>query len=919
MPRPLALAITVAVSFVTSAVPPAWAQRTTGSLIGVVRDSSGGILPGVSVTVNSVSVPGAPTTTTSDAGRYQFAALPPGVYDVTFALTGFATIVRQGIAVGLGAPTELDAALSVGGVSDTVTVTADTATINTTSSQLSARFDDEWLRAAPINRSYFELLRMGPGVSVGTSAAPVAFTVFGSGVNDNLFQLDGSDQNTSHAANTAPAVFPNPEILQEVEFLALGAPAEYGAFMGGVFNAVTRQGSNAFHGDANVFVQTGGLTSRNTTDAEDGGRPFTRDRFHDASVQLGGPIVRDRAWFFASYQDTDDVFSQVGADPTFPTGTRIERGFAKLTLQPSPSHRVVASFNPSWYEGIAAGSAFVDPSTVNRGPQKGFTPSAEWHATLGPRTSLEVRGNYYWSNYTAQPPEGEPEVKTRYVALDSGRTTGGVQLVGESIYKRTSVSAKVTTYSDRFLGGSHDVRLGVQYQRGRADNSFYYNDIVYTMAGQPQNGYIQVQSEYGANPSQAGVFVDDAFRPSSRLTVDVGVRYDRGHLSVPAFPEFDRRRQPTGRELPAIDDLVTWHQVSPRLGFNLKVDADGHTVVKGHYGRYYQSASVAAAFYRVLPSASPRYAFSGRYDAAGDPIDLVPISVASNRQLDDGLGSPRTDQYVIGLEHALAGTIGITGHFVYKRGSHYTGWQDVGGRYEPATYVDAAGTDASGQPIGVLRLAGPASERFFLLTDPDALFSRYRGVMLGIQKRLSGGWQLSSTLTLSKSTGRLVSSNSGPASPQNSTPIFSSFGQNPNDFVNSDDLLIGDRPVLWKTQLVATLPWDVTLAASHQYLSGRSWGRTIRVPDLGLTTTIRAEPLDGSRRLDALNLFDVRVEKTFRLGPSLRVAGFIDALNLFNGDAFENVASTLGSSAAFGAPTTVQIPRRLMLGARVRF
>jgi hypothetical protein len=188
-----------------------------------------------------------------------------------------------------------------------------------------------------------------------------------------------------------------------------------------------------------------------------------------------------------------------------------------------------------------------------------------------------------------------------------------------------------------------------------------------------------------------------------------------------------------------------------------------------------------------------------------------------------------------------------------------------------------------------------------------------------VQKRLSDGWLLASSLTLSKSTGRLVSSGSGPASPQNSTPIFSSFGQNPNDFVNTDDLLIGDRPVLWKTQLVATLPWEITVAASHQFLSGRGWGRTIRVPDLGLTTTIRAELLDGSRRLDPLNLLDLRLEKAFRIGPTVRLAGFVDALNLFNGDAFENVASTLGTSTAFGVPTTVQTPRRLMLGARVRF
>jgi hypothetical protein len=321
----------------------------------------------------------------------------------------------------------------------------------------------------------------------------------------------------------------------------------------------------------------------------------------------------------------------------------------------------------------------------------------------------------------------------------------------------------------------------------------------------------------------------------------------------------------------------------------------------------------------VLPSSSPRYAFSGRYDANGDPIGLAAISTASNRQIDSELGAPRTDQFVAGIERQIGERLGITAYVVHKRGSHYTAWEDTGAQYTSATYADTVGTGATGASIPVFRLATPASSRFFLLTDPDAMFSRYRGLTVAMNKRMDQHWELTSSLTWSKSTGRLVSSNAGPASAQNSTTIFSSFGQNPNDFVNSDGLLLADRPVLWKTQFIGQLPWGVTAALSHQFMTGRAWSRTIRVANLGLTTTIRAEELDGSRRLDNLNLVDLRIEKSVPLGGLAKLSVFGDALNLLNGNAFENVASTLGSAAVFGAPTTVQIPRRLMLGARLRF
>jgi hypothetical protein len=187
-----------------------------------------------------------------------------------------------------------------------------------------------------------------------------------------------------------------------------------------------------------------------------------------------------------------------------------------------------------------------------------------------------------------------------------------------------------------------------------------------------------------------------------------------------------------------------------------------------------------------------------------------------------------------------------------------------------------------------------------------------------LDKRMSNRWQLQSSLTLSKSKGRDISSNRSAGSTQ-SNASYTLFGQNPNDFVNSDGLLIGDRPVQVKVQGVVQLPWELLFSTNYRHLTGRAWGRTARVNGLGIPTVIRAELLDGSRRLPSVDIIDIRVQRSFQMGPNRRLSLFGDILNLTNSGVNESVASTLGTSGAFGAPTLFTVPRRAMLGIKAFF
>src|SRR5438067_5220822 len=248
---------------------PALAQRTTGEIVGTVTDESGAVLPGVTITIRGSGVPGAPTVVSSETGAYRFPALPPGDYTLEFTLQGFGTLRRENIPVGVGAVVELKALLKVSTLSETVTVTGESPVVNLASTTVSTNYNQEWVASAPIRHfSFFDLVNSAPGVSAtSTVGSSTSATTLGSTTNDNVYAIDGTDLSAPTGGTAWP--WPNADAIQEIEVLQLGASAEYGNVMGAVFNVVTRQGSNAFHGDATYYGQGQSLTSRNTTAAQE--------------------------------------------------------------------------------------------------------------------------------------------------------------------------------------------------------------------------------------------------------------------------------------------------------------------------------------------------------------------------------------------------------------------------------------------------------------------------------------------------------------------------------------------------------------------------------------------------------------------------------------------------------------------------
>ncbi len=461
----------------------------------------------------------------------------------------------------------------------------------------------------------------------------------------------------------------------------------------------------------------------------------------------------------------------------------------------------------------------------------------------------------------------------------------------------------------------------MQYNEGGHDYVYGLNDYIYTYSGVPGYGYTQLPFHKGGKEKTIGLYADDTVRAGSRLTLNLGLRFDNSRAVYEAYPILDRLGNPTGQSTAASDNLFTWNVVSPRVGLNYKLTGDGKTVLKAHYGRYYRGI-ITQEFDDAGPAVTPRYIFSGSYDGAGNPADASVISDNSNLRIDPNFKDPYTDQFIAGFDRELFKDVGLEVNYVYKRGEHPGGWRDIGGEYVDAIYSDASGAEPSGQDITVKRLVNSKSDRLFLLTNPDTnptrMFSRFNGVTIQLTKRMSHNWQMVTSVVVSKATGRIGSSLRSPS--QRQEGYARDFGQNPNDFINTDDLLIEDHPLVVKSNLVYQLPKGFLLGLNFRQQTGRPWARQVRVSSVtGLSTTILAEPLDGHRRVQDQTILDLRAQKEFKLGGRANVAFLVDALNLFNDGANEGIGNRRADSSSFGLPTLFIAPRRIMLGAKLRF
>lgn len=899
------------------------AQPLTGALIGTVKDAQGGVLQGAVIRVSSPAAIGGPQIVTTNAkGQLRFPALPPGEYVLDVEVQGFKAYHEAGIRIGTGATIERTVVLNLKDIEESLVVEGAGSRLEARDSGFETRFGPEDLKAIPTRRfSMFDFVRAAPGVSPTSpgSVSTNSISAFGSGTNENTFLIDGTNFTCpcSGEARSEPGV----DFIQEVQVQSVGSSAEFGNMQGAVVNVITRQGGNRFLSDTSYYAQSAALTSQpvQLVYAGPGQRKsgYERVKYRDWTTNLGGPVVRDRLWFFTGYQHLRDYDSQPGTDPASPRTYEQDKVFGKLTWRLAPGLQLLQSFHhESWVNPELP--TFVKPFAATQRRHASVPAITFGHLThtLSSNTVWDVRVGRFVYTRDDDPSTGSVAVPSRFDRA-TGMFSGAPQTFGRLQLIRTTTKGTLNHYRPGLLGADHQWRIGGQLEKGEHQLS----TIIPTGTRFVDNGG-QLFQAVSSDPSIAGGsfitaagFLSDAITVGSSLTVNAGLRFDHSRAVSQDLPQLDAQGRETTDMVRGLGTLYTWNVWSPRLGLTVKLTRDGRTLLRASYGRFNQGV-LSGELAPFHPAATPITTAAFNPATAGYTTIVSVLDPKKNLRLDPDTRTPRTDEYSVGVDREVGRGLSVAMAYIRKTGDNFIGWTDVGGQYREETRVLA-----DGRSLPVFVIVNSTADRRFLLTNPDGYSLTYNGLVMAVEKRRSNGWQAFGSYTFSRASGLQVSSGLTAADSQVSTIAGSpylTFGQDPNNLTNARGRLPNDRPHMLRVMGSVEVPRiKLVVAANAQYFSGKPWAATAQTSLPQGDQRILLEPR-GSRRLSAQTLVDLRVSRTVSIGQTTRIELFADVLNALNDAAEERLATdNLASTNNFGQPSAFVDPRRAMLGVRL--
>ncbi len=609
---------------------PAFGQ-VTGSIAGLVRDSSGGVLPGATVTISGPALQRQSVVVTAGAdGIYRVPLVPPGTYQVVVELAGFNPQTRRNVEVTLNQQTTLDFALSVAGVAESVDVTAQPPLIEVTRSAPASSVTQQTIDNLPLNgRNFTDLIALVPGAkpdpNVGSSNANIE--IFGERAVAVSYLVDGAENNDP--VYGGPLMRFTQDSILEFEVITTGYEAEFGRAQGGVANIVTRSGTNAYNGRAFWFVRNDSLDASNVPAPSPRPPDYVKpeapklERYQWGGT-LGGPIVRDKAFFFGSFEklnETRGLNFDLSVIPAFvrnglATPSQKEdfgvapettgfTGLFKGDINRGQQSHLTASYNRRLMDrdglvASAAASTLALPSTAATREAPGWSLVVRDTTVLGQAAFLETTGSFVRAEGASN--LGRTERAEPLLLLLNGANGGFMQtnapFGGKSIQvaKRLQVQQSLSVLKTG-LAGDHQIKVGWDFNRIIFTGQFdpVTNDVEYSadflnpaqaasMARMFQlYGFQQSAARFFSFPSNASggsdldirsndisVFAQDRWRVHRDVTVSVGLRYDHASL----FSGYKKA-------------------LAPRLGFAWDVGGRHQTVVKGNYGLFFDRNLIA--------------------------------------------------------------------------------------------------------------------------------------------------------------------------------------------------------------------------------------------------------------------------------------------------------------------------------------
>jgi len=907
-------------------VAPIMAQNL-GAIAGVVKDQSGSVVPGVTVEASSPAlIEGRRTTTTGGNGEYRIVDLRPGDYTVTFTHEGFRTVKRENVTLGTSFTATVDAELSVGTTAQEMTVTDAPPLVDVQNSLTEKEMNRTTLDLIPTGRDPFAVGQIIPGVSTATpdvggtqGMQQPTLEVHGSNADDNVFVVDGMMiQHTGFSGNQTGFYY-NDSLMQAETYLTSSLPAE--APVGGIqISMIPATGGNQFHGSIFGTGATQSLQSdnSNSTLVAEGLKARNKiDTVYDLNAALGGPIIKDKIWFFASFRRWGannflaNTFTPAGAQAI--DDNRLTDLALRITYQINKNNKVSVSYDRGLkFRGHRPnnliGVSFSDPlADVQQKSWMNYMGQAHWTSTVTNRLLVDVGATIMPVNYNLFfEPGAKPGTIAQWDIVNSTMT--GIsprQDLDRGEYTTIVANAAYVT-------GSHNLKTGIQYREGYFQESFQMDgDMIQLLSnGVPTSVRIYntpLTHRENMNPD-LGWFLQDSWRVSKRLTLNLGIRFDHMVMSIPAQGAPGGYWVPA-RSFPAQNGIVDWNTWSPRIGFAYDVFGNGKTAIKGGISKYdiLEGTSLAQNVNPNFIAYSTCPWTSLTPPAPGQALTGCTGFSGNNNHIDPNMKRPYQWEYTVMVQRQIAANTSVSVGYYGRK--FYDLFGDVNTAVPSSDYTPVTITNPlTGQPLTVYnQLASTLGQISLLQKTMPNLYEHYNGVEFQANSRFS-----KTTVFAGFTIGKSFGTPSGGSTDLN----------NPNNLINFAGNLNYDQPYQLRAGFSYQAPFHIEIAGSLRENSGLPEARTFTVtqalvPGLTqVTQAILAAPA-GAYRYPWQNLFDLRFSRKFKIRERVGIEPLIDLFNTFNSSAVTSAVTTIGPS--LGKPSNIDMGRLLRLGGRITF
>ncbi len=726
MPR--RLPVCLAVAFATLLAARAIAQPAqTGTLAGEVSDASGGVLPGVTVTATSQERGVVRTAVTDENGRFVFPATTIGNYRIEANLSGFAPVILTDNLVETEKTTSVTVQLKVGGLTDSVTVTGETPIVDITTATANIRMRREEFERLPVGRSYQSLSAMTPGVVGGTVTNNSNVNALGSPQGGNLFIVDSVD--TTDPTTGTFGTNLNFEAVQEVSISTSATSVEYGRAQGAIVNVITKSGTNRYEGSAKYIVVNDDWDAQNSTKNEITGASLERVKFDQVNPVYtftgGGPLWKDRAWFFGAYEYSKNT------TPRRQTGGQIAEDYQQTTknkfvnvrgtVQLAPGHQAWVKYYRSPtdgfitdYWGTAQPAGELEALTSQN--QSSDSWAGQWNGVFAGNLAVEAAFGTYSSTIDVTTYQAGRGGNAPILNQADNRNYNGATFDGyvERPRKQANIAA---TYFFNLGSRSHNVKTGVDFQTVESGSLFNYPEsrrFIALSYNQATGAIVpSFRRDYQSGDSTStgrniAFYLRDKFDVTTRLFVEAGFRLEK---------------QTGESDLGA--DTVDTFKIAPRLSASYDISGDGKTIVNGSYGRFYTGViqSFSDGFANVPQQQNyDNYVWNGSDYVFQNSIRIGGNSFRPNPDLDPSY----LDEFSVGFQRQIGRSFAAGLRVVART------WGDL---------ID---------DIQTFNADGSVKRE---VVNYDVAERSYRGVIATVEKRFSSNWNAAASYTFSRTEG----------------------------------------------------------------------------------------------------------------------------------------------------------------------